>query len=314
MIKKILPLILIFMSINVKADINYRRNDAVGFYISPELVFNVTPSADGGDYFGYYCMVADGNGVATNYAINFNNISGLSLRNQGNDDFNFVIYMYNYNNGQFSQAQDGTNITMGNGDAENICAGGKINFALWVSVTKALPNGTYAAGTYCSNRSARIRSFFEGGNRPRDIHDFDICIDWPGDPLPPEIQVKNLDDVILGTYIGDPITPVVEDFCVYLTNSASYNILFDDGTLNGIFQLSDGTNTIPYSLNFQNNSGGTTPVVENSPISSTWYTTDNTCATISENVKIEVIPNNASISNSLIGTYTSTLNITVSPE
>jgi hypothetical protein len=313
MIKKILFFIFISTTHMSVADVNYRGNDGIGFYISPEATFNVTPSSSGGDYYGYYCMVADKNGIATNYSINFNMISGMFLANQGNDNFNFTIYMYNYNNAQLSQGQDNTKIAMGLGDAEIICAGAKTNFALWVNVTKAVPTGIYAAGRYCSNRSVRMRSFFEG-NRPRDIHNFDICIDWPGDPLPPEIQVKNLDDIMLGVYIGDPILPVEEDFCVYLNNSSSYNITFDDGTINGIFQLSDGTNNIPYTLNFKNNSGLSVPVAENSPISSVWYTNDNTCATTPLNVKVEVIPNNASISNSSAGTYTSILNITVSPE
>ena len=312
--KKIITILLtLIISTNAFSDVRYRGNDAVGFYISPATILNATETDSGGQFVGYYCMVADDNGNATDYSINFNNISNITLRNGQNDRFAFDLYLINYNTFRYAQVQNTNRINMGEGSTENVCAGGRINFIIYIVIYKENPSGTYAAGNYCSNNSARIRSYFQN-NRPRDTHRFDICLDWSGDPDLNEIQVKNLDDIVLGTYIGNTIAPSEEEFCVYLNNSNSYNISFSDTNSNGSFDLVNGVNTIPYAMNFKNKQGDTIPVTENSPISSTWFTQDNNCSNVAENVLIEVIPDNVSISNSSAGTYTSTLNITVSPE
>ncbi len=312
--KKIISILLILLiSYHSYADVRYRRGDAVGFYISPESTMNATETDSGGQFIGYYCMVSERNGVRTDYSINFNAVSSITLRNGQNDEFEFDFYIINLNNYFYSLSQDSTRINMGVGDTEAVCAGGRANFAIFIDIYKANPTGTYAAGNYCSTRSARIRSFFQN-NRPRDTHNFNICLNWSGDPDLAEIQVKNLDDILLGTYIGNTIPPSEEEFCVYLNNSSSYNITFADSEINGNFELVNGVNTIPYTMNFKDKSGNYIPVTENMPISSTWFTQDNNCSNVAENVLIEVIPDNVSISNSSAGTYTSTLSITVAPE
>jgi hypothetical protein len=316
---KVLFIYFIMFSFSVNAHIVYSGSKSGGFYIYPDAVLEMTADVSGGTYVGYYCVVSENSGVAQDFSINFNAFSGRPLKNienAANDDFDIDIDMYNYNSAQYEIASDNTKINMGVGDTEAGCASGQINFAFLITAQKSVPSGgQYGTGRYCTDRFVKIRSFYNNRSRPKDTtHTFNVCLNFVGDPSLSEIQIKNLDDVVLGNYSGNNIPSVEEEFCVYLSNTFGYNISMADNNVNGTFELSNGLDSIPYTINFKDSLGTSIPVSESIPIASTWFTNDSMCANTSELVKLEIIPNMTAVSNTSVGNYTSVLNITVSPE
>lgn len=295
-----------------------QRGNSVGWYTFnyiPSATFSIQENYNGGSSTFYHCIVSS-NSTETQlseYYVRFNNINSIRLKRSGNNDF-LIDFKIKNNNSGITKDWYNYSGSLGYGNTSSQCAAGYLPLEITISITKQYLNGLYRAGRYCTNQQITMSIYHQNG-RPRDTnHSFNICMNWSGTLLPPEIQVKNLDDLNFGSYSGDFIPSITDDFCVYLANANSYNLTLDDGGNLNEFDIISGSNFIPYNIFIKNKSGSSIQILENQPVSLTWFTTDQFCSINSQLISIVTSIDNNLLNDSPVGNYTSTLNIIVSPE
>ncbi len=121
------------------------------------------------------------------------------------------------------------------------------------------------------------------------------------------VQITNVDDIDLGTHATLGANAVAsDDVCVFSSTSA-YNLTVTSA--NGIFELQNGGDAIPYALTWD-----AAAVTESGVMSG--LTGDNTSLNCSggTNATFEVTVDSADFNAANPGTYTDTLTLLVQPE
>ena len=135
-----------------------------------------------------------------------------------------------------------------------------------------------------------------------------------------KLKVSNLDDTALGTFAGANLT-ATETICVYYNQTAPYQILFDSNDNPGTFELSDGVNNIPYSFTYDDGTNGAAAITagvaltnRNSGGNDAATGANDDCGTLgADNGTIAFTAAAVDITGNPNGTYSETLDITVSP-
>ncbi|MEO1576247.1 MAG: hypothetical protein AAFU65_14975 [Pseudomonadota bacterium] len=129
-----------------------------------------------------------------------------------------------------------------------------------------------------------------------------------------EVRISNLTDINLGVFAGaDAIGST--DACVYRNGTGFYRITASGSGAGGAFSLTDGTNSVGYSVEFDDGTGAvamaaSTPMVGRTgadPASAT-------CATTGNNATVTTTVTAADGAALPAGTYTGTLTLLVAPE
>ena len=137
--------------------------------------------------------------------------------------------------------------------------------------------------------------------------------------IPGRVQISGLTDVAFGTV--DPMSPAAsaENVCVWSnTSGKGYQVTATGSGASSAFTLTDGTNTVPYSVEWAGSSGqasGTALVTGTALGSLTSTATSPTCsagptATASLIVKMTAANLQAAVASS----YTGTLTLVVAPQ
>lgn len=135
------------------------------------------------------------------------------------------------------------------------------------------------------------------------------------------VEISNLSDVNFGTWnMGDPDLTANVDICVYSTlalPSGGYAIKAD---ATGGFVLSYGPQTVPYSLTWNDGGAGSLGNTGTALVNSTKLTDRNNanillpaCLLGSPTARLIIKIAQADLTTISSGTYTGTLNLTVSP-
>jgi hypothetical protein len=129
-----------------------------------------------------------------------------------------------------------------------------------------------------------------------------------------EVRISNLSDINLGVFGGaDAIGST--DACVYRNGTGAYRITAAGSGAGGAFSLTDGTNTVAYSVAFDDGTGAigmgaSTPMIGRTgadPASAT-------CATTGNNATVTTTVAAVDAASLPAGTYTGTLTLLVAPE
>jgi len=135
------------------------------------------------------------------------------------------------------------------------------------------------------------------------------------------VRVSNLDDLDLGIFNGGSSDLSATDtFCVYRNGAGTFDIVMSGNGSSSAFTLTDGTNTIPYSVDFTNIPAATTTSMTTNILVSGQQnanTSSTTCsgAGDSDNVSVTVTVANNDLAAAPAGiNYAGTLTIVVSPE
>lgn len=126
------------------------------------------------------------------------------------------------------------------------------------------------------------------------------------------VQISAVNDINLGTYSSTATTiEASDDLCVF-NSTASYNVTVT--TANGSFELSNGTQTIPYSLSWSDLNNTDLAVFYSIPL--TGRTGDRTSPTCDggTNTTVAVRVDAAAFNNAVPGTYTDTVTMMIQPE
>lgn len=129
-----------------------------------------------------------------------------------------------------------------------------------------------------------------------------------------EVRISNLADIDLGIFAGaDAIGST--DACVYRNGTGAYRITATGSGAGGAFSLTDGTNSVAYTVEYDDGTGAlalgsSTPLIGRTgadPASAT-------CATTGNNATVTTTVTAADGAALPAGTYTGTLTLLVAPE
>lgn len=128
-----------------------------------------------------------------------------------------------------------------------------------------------------------------------------------------EVRISNLGDILLGTFAGADATGS-SAACIYRNSATTYQITASgDGTANA-FTLTDGTNTVDYSVTYED--AAATPVSMASGIAllaQDGADTDVACLNTGNNAEIGVTVASADAAALPAGNYAGTLTLVVAP-
>ena len=134
------------------------------------------------------------------------------------------------------------------------------------------------------------------------------------------VRISNLDNLDLGTFSGTGPMTDSDTACVYSNGATGYTVTATSSAPNttpGAFVLADaaGTNTIPYTVAFDDLSGGGATTLGYNSASSMGNarTIDDNCFGVADNASVQV--DVAAVDASAVpqGTYTSVLTLVVAP-
>lgn len=134
------------------------------------------------------------------------------------------------------------------------------------------------------------------------------------------VQVSNLTDIGLGTFNGGGTDLSGTDaFCVYRNGGGTFDITMSGSGGSSAFTLTDGSNTVPYSVDFTNIPAATTTAMTTNVLlggQQNANTSSTTCsgAGDSDNVSVTVTVTSGDLASAPAGTYGGTLTMVVSPE
>ncbi|MDY6943401.1 MAG: hypothetical protein SVU69_10365 [Pseudomonadota bacterium] len=140
--------------------------------------------------------------------------------------------------------------------------------------------------------------------------------------VPQRAKISYLDDIDLTTALSswDGVNPVSgsDDLCVW-SNSGGYNVTAAGNGTSNAFELSDGTNAIPYSVQWNDVSGsdaGAQAMTSGSALASqTGASSGATCSSgASLTARVIVTLGNSDLETAASGTYAGVLTLTVAPE
>ena len=130
------------------------------------------------------------------------------------------------------------------------------------------------------------------------------------------VRVNNLDDIDLGTFAGGAGDLTGSDnFCIYRNGAGNFNITMTGSGAGSAFELTDGANTLPFSVSFNN--GGANAMTASTPLAGQAgaFTANDTCDSgASDNVSVDVTVANGDLASVPAGTYSGTLTMVVAPE
>ncbi len=129
-----------------------------------------------------------------------------------------------------------------------------------------------------------------------------------------EVRISGLTDINLGTFAGvDAVGTSAA--CVYRNGTGNYNLTASGDGAAGAFTLTDGTNTVAYSVTYDDGTGATTATTGAvlSGLTGADAASD-TCAVTGNNGTIEVTVAAAAAAGLPAATYAGTLTLLVAPE
>lgn len=131
------------------------------------------------------------------------------------------------------------------------------------------------------------------------------------------VQVSNLTDLVLGTFNGGGADLSDSDtFCVYRNGAGTFDITMTGDGGSSAFTLTDGTNTVPYAVDFTNiPAASTTAMTTNVALGgqANANTSSTTCGG-TDNVSVTVTVASGDLASAPAGTYGGTLTMVVAPE
>jgi len=129
-----------------------------------------------------------------------------------------------------------------------------------------------------------------------------------------EVRISNLADITLGTFAGVDLTGS-SPACVYRSGTGLYQITADGDGAAGAFSLTDGTNTVAYSVTYDDGSGASNMLTGNALTGRVGGDPgSDTCANTGDNGTIDVAVLATEMAALPAGAYTGTLTLTVAPE
>lgn len=159
--------------------------------------------------------------------------------------------------------------------------------------------------------SAAVMAATQGTLGTTSTGDLEITLDI--DSL---VRVSNLNDIDLGTFAGGAADLSGSDnFCIYRNGAGNYNITMTGSGAASAFTLTDGTNTIPYSVSFTN--GGANAMATGTALTAQAgaFTANDTCNSgANDNVSVAVTVANSDLASAPASSYTGTLTMVVAPE
>jgi len=129
-----------------------------------------------------------------------------------------------------------------------------------------------------------------------------------------EVRISNLADITLGTFVGADLSGN-SPACVYRSGTGNYQITADGSGALGAFTLTDGANTVPYTVNYDDGAGSL-PLASGVPLpgQTGGDQGSDTCANTGNNGSIDVNVLAANMTALPAGAYAGTLTLTVAPE
>ncbi len=141
----------------------------------------------------------------------------------------------------------------------------------------------------------------------------DLLIELDIDDL---VRVNNLNDIDLGTFTGAAGDLSGSDnFCIYRNGTGNYNITMTGSGTASAFTLTDGSNTLPYSVSFTNGSANAITSGNSLAAQAGAFTANDNCNSgVNDNVSVSVTVANSDLSSVPAGSYSGTLTMVVAPE
>ena len=130
------------------------------------------------------------------------------------------------------------------------------------------------------------------------------------------VRISNLDNLDLGTFTGSGPLTASDTACVYSNGATGYSVTATStaqGVSTGAFELSDGTDSIPYVVTFNDGGGASTLGFNSAATMGNARTIDDNCSAVADNATIQVDVAVVDASSVAQGTYTSTLTLVVAP-
>lgn len=129
-----------------------------------------------------------------------------------------------------------------------------------------------------------------------------------------EVRISNLTDINLGVFAGADASGSTAA-CVYRNGTGAYQVMASgDGTA-GAFTLTDGTNSVPYVIDYDDGTGAQ-PMTSGIPVIGRTGAdpASATCATTGNNATVTATVAAVDAATLPAGTYAGTLTLLVSPE
>ena len=129
-----------------------------------------------------------------------------------------------------------------------------------------------------------------------------------------EVRISNLTDINLGVFSGADAVGS-SSACVYRNGTGAYQILATGDGAGGAFSLTDGANTVAYSIDFDDGTGAI-PMTSGIPVIGRTGAdpASSTCATTGNNATVAATVAAVDAATLPAGTYAGTLTLVVSPE
>ncbi len=187
-----------------------------------------------------------------------------------------------------------------------------INFNRYITMKKLqlIKTSLFALGLI----SGSVMAATQGSLGTNSTGTLDITVD-----INDLVQVSNLSDLALGTFNGGGADLIATDtFCVYRNGAGTFDITMSGDGGSSAFTLTDGSNTVPYAVDFTNIPAATITAMTTNVVlggQANANTSDTTCsAGGTDNVSVTVTVANADLASAPAGTYGGTLTMVVAPE
>ena len=132
--------------------------------------------------------------------------------------------------------------------------------------------------------------------------------------VPDLILISALSDINLGTFTGTADLTGAATPCVYRNGAGTYQITISGDGAASAFTLTDGSNTVPYSVTY--NDGGGATAVATTVVLTTQNNADTTSTTCGggSNATVDVTVATADLAAMPASAYAGTMTLVVAPE
>ena len=140
----------------------------------------------------------------------------------------------------------------------------------------------------------------------------DLTITLNIDPL---VQISRIDDIPLGAYTGGGDMTGADNLCVY-TNNGGYDITASGSGTGGAFELAQGLNTIPYTVEWATSAGAGsgTGLTSGTPLAGLGGTFSTPDCGATDNAQVIVTVSNTDLGAAPTGPYSGVLTLMVAPQ
>ena len=133
------------------------------------------------------------------------------------------------------------------------------------------------------------------------------------------VQITNLNDIDLGTFTGTGNLTGNDTLCIYRNGSGTYQITATGSGTGSAFTVTDGSNTLPYTVDYTSDLLGTPTTTTMSTGSALTGqagvdSASTTCAGGGDNAQVDITISNADLTSAPAGAYSGTLTLVVAPE